>query len=195
LPLCARQIQSAMRVAGRLQTLPVSLVGMLDGAKFWVEQLGLTPHPEGGYYRQTYRSAVTIREDALPPGFAGARPVATCIYFLLAEDNFSALHRLKSDEIWHFYAGGTVEVHVISREGQHSVIRLGADPRAGEVLQAVVPAGTWFGSLLPSPNSYALVGCTVAPGFDFSDFELGARAELVRLYPQHRELISRLTRT
>ena len=167
---------------------------MSDGAKFWIERLGLMRHPEGGYYRETYRSSVTIAHEALPPEFAGARPVATAIYFLLAEEDFSALHRLKSDEMWHFYAGDALEVHVISPEGQHSMLRLGADPRGEEVLQAVVQAGSWFGSRLRAPNSYALVGCTVAPGFDFSDFELGARAELIRRYPQHRELILQLTR-
>jgi len=101
---------------------------------------------------------------------------------------------LRSDEMWHFYAGGTLVVHVIGDDGQHSEILLGSDTEAGEVFQAVVKAGCWFGSCVRDPGAFALVGCTVSPGFDFADFELGKREQLVRLYPQHRELIEGLTR-
>ena len=124
-----------------------------------------------------------------------ARPVSTAIYFLLEGDNFSAFHRLQSDELWHFYAGAALTVHVIEAEGRYSAFQLGNDPEAGEVLQAVVKAGCWFASEVTDGKSFALVGCTVAPGFDFEDFELAKRAELVRNYPQHRKIIEKLTRS
>jgi predicted cupin superfamily sugar epimerase len=165
-----------------------------DKAEDWIEKLRLEPHPEGGYFRQTYRSSVTIAREALPAGFAGARAASTAIYFLLEGKNFSAFHRLNSDEMWHFYEGDPLIVHVIEPDGKYFSILLGRDLDAGQVLQAVVPAGCWFASHVADWNSFVLVGCTVAPGFDFADFEMGKREELVRAYPQHRELIERLAR-
>jgi predicted cupin superfamily sugar epimerase len=163
-------------------------------ARYWIEKLQLEAHPEGGYFRQTYRSDIVIAREALPAGFKGARAVSTAIYFVLEGKNFSAFHRLRSDEVWHFYAGEALVVHVIAPEGKYSSIRLGGDPEAGEVLQAVVPAGCWFASHVADWSSFAVVGCTVAPGFDFEDFEMGEREELAGRYPQHEELIERLTR-
>jgi predicted cupin superfamily sugar epimerase len=163
-------------------------------AKYWIEKLELERHPEGGYFRQTYKAALVVPKSALPAGFAGARAASTAIYFLLEGENFSAFHRLRSDEVWHFYAGDPLVVQVIEPEGKCSSILLGSDPEAGQVLQAVVPAGCWFASHVGDWNSFAVVGCTVAPGFDFADFEMGKREELVRTYPQHRALIERLTR-
>jgi hypothetical protein len=163
-------------------------------ARYWIEKLQLEPHPEGGYFRQTYRSEVVIAREALPSEFTGARTASTAIYFLLEGKNFSAFHRLRSDEVWHFYAGEALMVHVIDREGKCSSIRLGRDLDAGEVPQAVVPAGCWFASHVADWKSWALVGCTVAPGFDFEDFEMGKRAGLVARYPLQREVIERLTR-
>jgi hypothetical protein len=113
---------------------------------------------------------------------------------MLEGKNFSAFHRLRSDEVWHFYVGNPVRVHVIEAEGKYSSILLGNDPDAGEDLQAIVRAGCWFASHLADWKSFAVVGCTVAPGFDFEDFEIGKRVELSRRYAQHRELIERLTR-
>lgn len=163
-------------------------------AKYWIEKLQLNPHPEGGYFRQTYRADMVIAQDALPVGFAGARAASTAIYFLLEGENFSAFHRLRSDEVWHFYVGAPLIVHGISREGSYSSFLLGQDLDAGQVLQAVVPAGCWFASHLAARKSFAVVGCTVAPGFDFEDFEMGKRGELVSKYPGYEELITRLTR-
>ena len=120
--------------------------------------------------------------------------MSTAIYFLLEGKDFSAFHRLRSDELWHFYAGGSLVVHVIEENGPYSEIQLGSDPEAAEVLQAAVKAGCWFASRLKDSQSFALVGCTVAPGFDFEDFELAKRDELVTRYPEHRQLIHRLTR-
>ena len=167
---------------------------MSKDARYWIERLNLEPHPEGGYFRQTYRSAVSIAKEALPPGFAGARAISTAIYFLLEGKDFSALHRLRSDEMWHFYDGGPLLVQIISPDGGYSELRLGSNPEAGESLQAVVQAGCWFGSRLRDAGSFALVGCTVSPGFDFADFEMAKREKLMQLYPQHREVIKRLTR-
>ena len=165
-----------------------------NNSRHWIEKLRLEPHPEGGYFRQTYRSDVMIAREALPPGFAGARAASTAIYFLLDGENFSAFHRLRSDEVWHFYAGSPLVVEVIEPAGSRSSILLGDDAGAGQVFQAVVPAGCWFASHVANWKGWALVGCTVAPGFDFEDFEMAKREELVRKFPRHRELIERLTR-
>src|SRR6202167_2459195 len=119
---------------------------MTKDAKYWIEKLSLEPHPEGGYYRETYRADLGLTRDGLPPEFNGPRAVSTAIYFLLERENFSAFHRLRSDEVWHFYAGDPLIVHVIEPEGKYSSILLGRDPDAGQALQAVVPAGCWFAS-------------------------------------------------
>ena len=163
-------------------------------AKYWIEKLRLEAHPEGGYFRQTYRAEMMIAREALPAGFTGARAASTAIYFLLDGENFSAFHRLRSDEVWHFYAGSPLVVDVIDASRKHSSIHLGNDPEAGQVFQAVVRAGCWFASHVADWKSWAVVGCTVAPGFDFADFEMGKREELVREYPRHRDVIEKLTR-
>lgn len=163
-------------------------------AAYWIQKLALEAHPEGGYYRQTYRADLVLSQGALPPQFTGLRPASTAIYFLLEGEDFSAFHRLRSDELWHFYVGGQLVIHVIEPEGRYSEIQLGSDPDAGVVLQAAVKAGCWFASRVRDGKSYALVGCTVAPGFDFEDFELAKRKELVRRYPQYGEVIVKLTR-
>ena len=166
----------------------------IRNAMDWIQRLQLEPHPEGGYFRQSYRSEVVIAREALPAGFSGARAVSTAIYFLLEGKNFSAFHRLRSDELWHFYAGEPLVVHVIEPEGKYFPILLGREPEAGQILQAVVRAGSWFASHVADWSSFSVVGCTVAPGFDFEDFEMGKRGDLVGLYPQHREVVERLTR-
>jgi uncharacterized protein len=163
-------------------------------AKYWIENLRLEAHPEGGYFRQTYKADLTLAQSALPGGFTGARAASTAIYFLLEGENFSAFHRLRSDEVWHFYDGAPLVVHVIEPEGIVSRILLGRDVDAGQTLQAVVKAGCWFASHVADWSSFALVGCTVAPGFEFDDFETGRREELMERYPLHAELIERLTR-
>jgi uncharacterized protein len=166
----------------------------MPGAQYWIDQLKLEPHPEGGFFRQTYRAPLVLEQHALPPTFRGRRNASTAIYFLLAGEDFSALHRLAADEVWHFYAGSTLLVHSIDLDGSPSVTKLGQNPEAGEQFQCVAPAGHWFGSCLEEPKEYALAGCTVAPGFDFADFEMGERGGLIAQYPQHRKLIEKLTR-
>lgn len=155
--------------------------------------MGLCPHPEGGWYKEVYRSEESIDAAGLPERFGGSRSFATSIYFLLAGDNFSAFHRIKSDELWHFYAGDGLTVQIIAPDGEQSAIRLGSRPEAGETFQGVVPAGSWFAAE-PKDGGYGRVGCTVAPGFDFTDFEMADREQLTAEFPQHAELIERMTR-
>ena len=166
---------------------------MDERARFWIDELGLTAHPEGGYYRETYRSV-----DLLPAGIpagrsAGERVCSTAIYYLLPSEEVSTLHRLRSDELMHFHTGATFSIHVLRPDGRYERIALGAEPESGTVLQAVIPAGCWFGASVDEPGRFALIGCTVAPGFDFEDFEQARRADLLTRYPQHRILIERLT--
>lgn len=160
----------------------------------YIQALDLQPHPEGGWYRESYRAPELIPPEGLPERFVGARSFATAIYFLLTAETFSALHRLKSDELWHFYAGSPLTVHCIEPDGTHRRLLLGDDIARGESFQVLVPAGCWFGARVEAEGGFSLVGCTVAPGFDFTDFEMGDRAELQRRYPQHRDLIEALTR-
>jgi predicted cupin superfamily sugar epimerase len=162
-------------------------------AQYWIDAYQMQTHPEGGYFAETYRSAGKIPQEALSTRFSGDRSFSTGIFFLLENHHFSALHRLESDEMWHFYAGGPLNVYVIQPSGELEVIRLGNNPDRGEVFQAVVPAGCWFGSKPAPETAYSLVGCTVAPGFDFADFELANRTDLLNLYPQCREVIELLT--
>jgi len=170
------------------------LVKPMSEARQWIERLQLRPHPEGGYFRETYRSGEIVARAHLPARFGGDRAFSTAIYYLLESGDFSALHTIKQDEVWHFYDGSPLTVHVIDGDGTHSAIRLGRDIAAGEVPQAVVPAGRLFGARVEDAASFSLVGCTVAPGFDFADFAVPDRAQLLARYPQHRELIERLTR-
>ncbi|WP_187143210.1 cupin domain-containing protein [Terriglobus albidus] len=153
-----------------------------------IVHLGLERHPEGGWYRQTYLAAKKVHTAR------GERAASTAIYFLLSGNEFSALHRIQSDEVWHFYAGDTLIVSVIHPDGRHEDLLLGQSLPAGETLQGWVAAGAWFGARLKWPGTYALVGCTVAPGFDFADFEMGNREVLLRQFPQHAELVAKLTR-
>lgn len=159
-----------------------------------INTLELQPHPEGGYFKETYRSASTFApQDQFYSGEEN-RSYSTGIYFLLTQGNFSAFHRIKADEMWHFYQGDTLLVHCISPEGVYYILSVGPQISATTQPQAVVPAGTWFASEVAEKGAYALVGCTVSPGFDFNDFELANRTELIQQFPQHQAIIERLTR-
>ncbi|WP_276363393.1 cupin domain-containing protein [Daejeonella sp. H1SJ63] len=157
-----------------------------------IQQYGLLPHPEGGFYKETYRSSESIPLQGLPARFSGERAFSTAIYFLLVKKSFSAFHRIQSDECWHFYDGDSLQVHVLHSNGSYELIRLGRNSKQGEVYQAVVPSGSWFAS--ETSGEYSFVGCTVAPGFDFQDFELAEAAALTDIYPEFTELIQRLCR-
>lgn len=154
----------------------------------------LQPHPEGGWYVQTYRSGESIAAAALPARFGGDRVFSTAIYFLLEQGNFSAFHRIKSDECWHFYSGDPLEVLILQPDGVLNTVWLGPDIFKGQVFQYVVPAGCWFASRPAAGSRYSFVGCTVAPGFDFADFELAKADELAMEYPLYAGLIRSLCR-
>jgi predicted cupin superfamily sugar epimerase len=161
----------------------------------YIRHLQLQPHPEGGYYKETYRSKGLIAQECLPRYFQGDRNYSTAIYFLLQQGDFSAFHRIKSDECWHFYDGGTLLVHEITPAGDYKCTKLGSNISIGEVFQYMVPANHLFASE-PAPGSeFSLVGCTVAPGFDFSDFEMAKGGELLKEFPLYAELIRRLCRS
>ena len=162
-------------------------------AEYFIKHLQLQPHPEGGFFKETYRSPGIIPSQSLPE-FNGDRHYSTAIYFLLQQGDFSAFHRIKSDECWHFYEGGSLLIHIIDDEGNYSCIHLGRKIDEGEVFQFVVPAGSWFASEPGPGTNFTLVGCTVAPGFDFADFEMATAENLLKEYPQHRSLIERLCR-
>jgi predicted cupin superfamily sugar epimerase len=169
----------------------------MPAARDWIRTLELEPHPEGGHFRETYRSREKIVREALPTRFQGDRAFSTAIYFLLEGTEISAMHRIHQDEVWHFYDGASLIVEIIDPDGNYSALRLGRDIASGEHLQGVVTAGCWFGSRLADPTAspgFALVGCTVAPGFDFADFEMPGRAELLAKFPSHKPVIERLTR-
>lgn len=167
---------------------------MQDKAGYWIDRLQLAPHPEGGWFAQTYRSAESVRDGQLPCRFEGDRVFSTAIYYLLEGRDFSAFHRIKSDEIWHFYAGGPVTLYVIEKSGRLVQKKLGREPDKGELFQVVVEAGCWFGAAIDDPAPYALMGCTVAPGFEYADFQLADRSRLLQEYPRHRKIIEKLTR-
>ena len=157
--------------------------------------LQLEAHPcEGGYFRQTWKSEEEIPQAALPLRYSSARAAGTAIYYLLDPSTFSEMHRLISDEVFHFYYGDAVEMLQLWPDGSSRVVRLGGDLASGTLPQSVVPKGVWQGSRLVPGGSVALIGCTVSPGFDYADYETGARADLVREYPASAELIELLTR-
>lgn len=164
---------------------------MQKNADYWVKHLNLDTHPEGGYYKETYRSETEFLPEN-DSAFNGKRNVCTGIYFLITNGNFSAFHRIKSDEMWHFYDGAPLNVYVIHQDGSLEILKVGIDAHKGELPQAVVPANTWFAS--ESSGDFSLVGCTVSPGFDFSDFELAQKSKLSKEFPQHKEIIERLCR-
>jgi len=167
---------------------------MRPNAAYWIEKLSLTQHVEGGAFREVYRSSLTIRHRSLPVFFQGDRNVATSIYFLLGKGDFSAFHRIASDECWHFYFGDPLLIYEIGHSGSLTVHRLGSNVEKGETFQTVIRAGSWFASVPAEESEYALVGCTVSPGFDFAEFELANRETLAQQYPEHGELIRTLTR-
>lgn len=160
-------------------------------SKFYIQKLQLEKHPEGGYFREIYRSAEMFTTDY--PGRRKKRNYSTSIYFLLDGKQISKFHKLRSDELWHFYDGSSVIIHLIDEEGKYSKIYLGKNLVDGEVYQTAIKKNNWFAAEVADKKSFTLVGCTVSPGFDFSDFEFGKRDLLVKQFPELEELINRLT--
>ena len=151
-----------------------------------VDELGLEPHPEGGYYKETYRSEMSI----IPDGSGKSpRNVSTSIYYLLPKGEFSSFHRIRSDELWHHYSGGTACIHILQEGKPYRKVLLGKSLSNGESFQAIIPAGAGFATEVIN-GDFLLAGCTVAPGFDFNDFQLADRDNLIKDFPSHRKLIT-----
>ncbi len=149
-------------------------ISMKD-SDYWIERLGLIEHPEGGYFRETFKSSDVMNMDALPDRYTGDRTASTAIFFLLKSGQVSLFHRLKSDEVWHFYTGSPLILHVLDPDKGYQQKYLGSDLENGQSFQIIIESGKWFGGTVLHENSYTLVGCTVAPGFEFVDFEVGRR--------------------
>jgi predicted cupin superfamily sugar epimerase len=150
-----------------------------------IKKLGLIPHPEGGFYRETYRSEETCLNNS--------RNLKTVIYFLLRSEDISHFHRIKSDEIWYYHAGSPLIVHSIDQNGLYTEQKVGINFENNEIPQYLVPKNTIFGSSVLERDTYSLVSCSVSPGFDFNDFELFKRKDLLTEYPQHTDIINRMT--
>ena len=161
-------------------------------ARYWIEKLDLLKHPEGGWYKETYRSKDIIDKEALPEIFSGNRNISTAIYYLLEKGDYSAFHRIKSDEIWHFHDGGPLEIIELNPDGKLITHCLGLNPDIGCIPQVIIPANSWFAARPLS--TFAFVGCTVSPGFDFEDFEMGEKQLLTKLFPDYGNIIDELCR-
>ena len=166
----------------------------MNTAEKIIAGINLQPHPEGGYFKEVYRSSDIIEADALPEAFKTERNYSTSIYFLLTSDNFSAFHKINQEEVWHFYDGSPLLLYTIYPSGEISEIKIGRDLENGEVPQYVVPRNYWFAAQVIQQNGFSFVGCTVAPGFDFNDFTLANRESLTKEFPQHKKLINQFTR-
>jgi hypothetical protein len=162
-------------------------------AEYYIQKLALLKHPEGGFYSENYRSEEMIDKEALPKRYSSARAFGTSIYFLLTTESVSNFHRLNSDEIWHFHAGGTACIHILSPEGELVSKTIGKDLEKGENFQVIIPKHHWFAAEI-TQGDFILVGCTVSPGFEFEDFELADRSALSSAYPNHTTLIGRFTK-
>ncbi len=158
-----------------------------------ISHFKMEKHPEGGYYKESFKSNGTLPQSALPSQIKGDRLWSSAIYFLLCNQEKSKLHKIAFDEVWHFYLGDPIVVVEIEPDGNVKETILGPDFIAGQKLQHVVPGGRWFGSYLPEGSQFAFVGCTVAPGFDFRDFEMGDKHTLLELYPDAKQIIEKLT--
>jgi uncharacterized protein len=157
-------------------------------AQYWIDKLDLQSHPEGGYFRETFVSEDVIQTGHLAREYSGPRKAYTLIYYLLKSGEVSKLHRLKSDEIWNFYTGSTLTIHVLETNGDYVEKKLGPDFEVGESFQHVVKPGCWFGASVDAKNSFALVGCFVSPGFDFEDFEMAEKSDLIAEFPDVKNL-------
>lgn len=164
----------------------------MNTAQYWIEKLEMIQHPEGGYFKETFRADEKTGATHLPSRYSMERCISTSIYFLLTTESVSNFHRLNSDEIWHFHTGGAGRIHMISHEGEYSHQDIGPSLEAGQQFQVIIPRHSWFAAEVIE-GDYILVGCTVAPGFEFEDFELAKRAELTKAEPELSSLIERFT--
>ncbi|WP_340103655.1 cupin domain-containing protein [Rhodohalobacter sp. 8-1] len=158
-----------------------------------IENLNLSPHPEGGYYKETYRSEGVIQPESDESFYPVDRHFSTAIYYLLEGADTSSFHRIRSDETWHFYSGSPATIHIIHPDSLYQALHLGPDIEQGQAFQHTVPGESWFGVSVDKPDSYLLAGCTVAPGFDFDDFEMGDPYKLKQAFPEHAAIIEKLS--
>ena len=159
----------------------------------WIKLLGLEKHPEGGYFREVYRSDEGVVKSHLPERFQSKHAFSSAIYYLLSDREKSHFHRIQQDEIWHFYDGAPMIIYTIDAH-RMTAFRLGKNPDKGQLPMLVVPKGTIFAAEVENQRSFSLVGCTVSPGFEYEDFELMTRESLVQMYPEHHEIIGKFTR-
>ena len=160
-------------------------------AETLITKLNLSKHPEGGWFKEVYRSDEIIKKNDLPSRFNGDRCFSTSIYYLLEGKIFSAFHKIKSDETWHFYSGSSLTLIIIDESGNLNEIQIGNNTEKDEYFQYTVLQSCWFAAMLNDQNSFALVGCTVSPGFDFNDYELGEKDILIKQMPQHKSLFKK----
>lgn len=166
---------------------------MEKSSEYWIRSLDLQAHPEGGYFKETYRSPDLIEADALPERYQAERACAAAIYFLLPGDQVSKFHRLQCDELWAYHAGESLTVYLIDLSGELHQMTLGPHLDKGEQAQILLPHHVWFGAKVNKKNAYTLLSCFTAPAFDFDDFELAERQSLIACYPEHRDIIEMLT--
>jgi predicted cupin superfamily sugar epimerase len=166
---------------------------MVNEAKSIIGKLQLIPHPEGGYFKEAYRSNEIISQSSLPQCYKSDRNFSTSIYYLLEGNQVSLFHRLKSDEVWHHYRGSVVLLHCFEKN-KYFQIKIGDQIEFNQLPQFVIRAGIWFAAEVVDKKSYSLIGCTVAPGFDFADFEIACKDELNKIFPGYSELIRRFTK-
>jgi uncharacterized protein len=165
----------------------------MNNADYWIEKLQLEEHIEGGYFKETFRSQSLVKLQTKYGSEEITRAASTCIYFLLKSGQSSKFHRLTSEEIWHFYLGSPIEIYIINDSAELIKIRLGNNPELCEVLHFVIPKGCWFAAEPIEENSFSLISCFVAPGFEYQDFELGDYDKLAQSYPKYKDLIKKLT--
>ena len=166
----------------------------MNKIQFLIDTLQLKPHPEGGYFSEIYKSNIKIEKKYLSAEYSGERSLITTIYYLLNGDDFSPFHRLKSDEIWHFYSGSPLLIHIITQDGAYKTITLGNNLERKESPVIIIPRMQWYAAEIKDKNSFTLAGCTVSPGFEFDDHEFAKRNEMLAQYPNHADLINRLSK-
>ena len=166
---------------------------MNQEAKKYIDQLNLQPHPEGGYYKEEYRSKGIIAPDSDETVYPAGRNYSTAIYYMLEGTDTSSFHRIRSDETWHFYAGSSATIHIIHPDSLYEARYLGSDIEKGQAFQITIPGRSWFGVSVDNTSSFTLAGCTVAPGFDFDDFEMGDPYKLKQAFPEHAAIIEQLS--
>ena len=164
---------------------------MIKDANYWIQQLKLIPHPEGGHFTETYKSQIHFSADELNDCVTNKK-CSSLIYFLLQKDDFSAFHKLKSDEVWIYNGGSAINIYIIDEKGELNIELFGSDIDKGENLQVFIPANSWFAAELINKDNFCLMSCLVSPAFEWDDFELGNRNFLEAKYPKHKALFNRL---